>query len=181
MLISKSNLGRVAEEYVRNRSAMALNEAVEQVMRASRTGEVTVFLSHKHDEAQELRNTIALLHSLGVSVYVDWLDEAISPVTSGKTAQRIKQKIRANKKFILLATQGAISSKWCNWELGFGDAHKYVSDIALLPVTENDGTWKGNEYLQIYPAIEMEDEYPVRRYYVKHGPTKTPLADWLRM
>jgi hypothetical protein len=36
MLISKSNLGRVAEEYVRNRSAMALNEAVEQVLEAHR-------------------------------------------------------------------------------------------------------------------------------------------------
>jgi len=166
MLISKSHLGRVAEEYVRTRSMTAFSEAVEQAKRGSRPGEVTVFLSHKHDEAQELKNAIALLNSLGVSVYVDWMDEAMPSVTSGKTAQRIKQKIIDNKKFILLATQGAISSKWCNWELGFGDARKYSDNISLLPVTENDGTWKGNEYLQIYPAIEMEDQYPMGRYYV---------------
>ena len=123
MLISKMLLGRIGEEYVRAKSATALNEALKQTKRASRVGEVTVFLSHKHDEAQELRSAIALLHSLGVSVYVDWMDEAIPSVTSGKTAQRIKQKIIANKKFILLATEGAISSKWCK-RMGSGNSNK---------------------------------------------------------
>lgn len=180
MIITKAALGRVSEQYIRNRSMTAMNEAVGQVKRASRVGEITVFLSHKHDEAKELKDAIALLHSLGVSVYVDWMDEGMPSVTSGKTAERIKQKIQANKKFILLATDAAVASKWCNWELGYGDAHKYIKHIALLPIAENDGTWKGSEYLQIYPAIESDNTIGAGGYVVKHGTTRVSLAEWLR-
>jgi hypothetical protein len=180
MILTKAALGRVTETYIRNRSITAMNEAVGQVKRASRTGEVTVFLSHKHDEAKELKDAIALLNSLGVSVYVDWMDEGMPSVTSGRTAERIKQKIQNNKKFILLATDAVIASKWCNWELGYGDAHKYSKDIALLPVAENDGTWKGSEYLQIYPAIESDNQVGTVGYVVKHGETRVSLVEWLR-
>lgn len=180
MIITKSLLSQVGAEFVQRRSMTVLEEAVGQAKRASRAGEITVFLSHKHDEAKELREAIALLNSLGVSVYVDWMDQTMPLITSGTTATRLKQKIKSNKKFILLATDGAIASKWCNWELGYGDAHKYINDIALLPVAENDGAWKGNEYLQIYPSIESEAQYPTRGYFVKYGTDKTPLHEWLR-
>jgi hypothetical protein len=180
MILTKTALGRVSEQFIRNRTITAMNEAVGQVKRASRVGEITVFLSHKHDEAKELKDAIALLHSLGVSVYVDWMDDGMPSVTSGKTAERIKQKIQTNKKFILLATDAAVASKWCNWELGYGDAHKYLKDIALLPVAENDGTWKGSEYLQIYPAIEIENQAGGAAYIVKHGTTRVSLVEWLR-
>jgi predicted peroxiredoxin len=180
MILTKAGLSRVSEQFIRNRTIVAMNEAVGQVKRASRVGEITVLLSHKHDEAKELKDAIALLHSLGVSVYVDWMDEGMPSVTSGKTAERIKQKIQANKKFILLATDAAVASKWCNWELGYGDAHKYVKDIALLPVAENDGTWKGTEYLQIYPAIESDNQGGMVGYFVKHSATRVSLAEWLR-
>lgn len=175
MILTKAKLGFVGEQF-RALSYTAMNEALQQPKRASRTGEITIFLSHKHDELKELQNAIALLHFLGVSVYVDWMDGGMPSVTSGKTAERIKQKVKTNKKFILLATDAAIASKWCNWELGHGDAHKYSKDIALLPVAENDGTWKGNEYLQIYPAIERD----IQGYFVKHETTKISLVDWLR-
>ena len=180
MILTKAALSNAGVQFLRNSSAAAFNEAIGQVKRASRVDEITVFLSHKHDEAKELKDTIALLHSLGVSVYVDWMDEAMPSTTSGKTAERIKQKIKANKKFILLATDAAIASKWCNWELGYGDAHKYSHNIALFPVAENDGTWKGNEYLQIYPFVEYDKLLYMPIYFVKHGTTRVSLADWLR-
>lgn len=41
--------------------------------------------------------------------------------TSGLTATKIKYQIYKNDKFILLATDNAIASKWCNWEVGIGD------------------------------------------------------------
>lgn len=46
--------------------------------------------------------------------------------TCGRTAENIKEKIKKYDKFILVATEGAIASKWCNWELGFGDAQKFA-------------------------------------------------------
>lgn len=50
-------------------------------------------------------------------------------VTSGETAIRIKDRIDKCDKFILLATDKAVESKWCNWELGYGDAKKYPGEI----------------------------------------------------
>ena len=97
---------------------------------------ITVFLSHKHDEVAVLEDVICMLKSLGVYVYVDWLDEGMPKDTCGDTARRIKQKIKECRKFILLATEGAIASKWCNWELGYGDAQKYLANIAIMPITE---------------------------------------------
>lgn len=78
-------------------------------------------------------------------------------VTSGKTASKIKTRIRQCDKFILLATNSAVESKWCNWELGYGDSQKFDNnDIAILPLKKADMTdsaYKGNEYMQIYPYI----------------------------
>ena len=65
-------------------------------------------------------------------------------------AEKIKEQIKMNRKFILVATNKAIDSKWCNWELGFGDAHKYLENIALIPLADNASTWNGTEYLKIY-------------------------------
>jgi hypothetical protein len=80
--------------------------------------------------------------------------------TTGETAARIKEVIKYCDKFILLATEKAIESYWCNWELGIGDVHKFQRHIAILPVKdkgEYDFQYKGNEYLQIYPRIDYED------------------------
>lgn len=148
-IISKSRL----TEY-RNSTryySKTINESLKEFKAESRYSKVTIFLSHKHDETEELDSAISFLKKFGVEVYVDWLDEGMPRTTSGTTANRIKQKIKENKKFVFLATEGAISSKWCNWELGHGDAQKYFEHIAVLPVKNNYTDYSGAEYLQIYP------------------------------
>jgi len=89
-------------------------------------------------------------------------------------------KIRDQKKFILVATDNAIQSKWCNWELGYGDAQKFDRHIALLPLAENSGSWAGNEYLGIYPRIE--ESYFGSDIYNVIFPTgeSISLTQWLR-
>lgn len=73
---------------------------------------------------------------------------------NGETASRIKGKIETCDKFILLATDAAIQSKWCNWELGYGDAQKFkIGNIALMPIGRLNAKYAGNEYLNIYPHI----------------------------
>ena len=76
---------------------------------------VTIFLSHKHSDAEILKSFIFLLRKKGIDVYVDWMDYDMPKNTDGSTAERIKKKIKEMDKFILLATEDAISSKWCNW------------------------------------------------------------------
>lgn len=159
----------------------------------------TVFLSHKHKDLEELEEAtgvIELLEDLGVKVYIDSMDNKMPEQTSGETASRIKDVIKYCNKFILLATEKAIESYWCNWELGIGDVHKFERNIAILPVKEKgqyNHQYKGNEYLQIYPHIDYEDgtsryntgEIIPKGYYVAKPRNKegvriiTPLKTWL--
>jgi hypothetical protein len=135
-----------------------INESLIEFSSETKADKVTIFLSHKHDEVEELDSAITLLKSFGVSVYVDWQDKGMPKNTSGITAKRIKEKIKENQKFIFLATEGAIASKWCNWELGYGDAQKYIDNIALLPIKNDlNSVYSGSEYMQIYPTIEYLD------------------------
>jgi hypothetical protein len=169
-----------------------LNESLRQYKAESRYNKVTVFLSHKHDERELLDGAISFLKSQGVEVYVDWLDDGMPKHTSGETAKRIKEKIKENRKFILLASEGAINSKWCNWELGLGDAEKYIRNIAILPVEKENHSYSGSEYLQIYPYVVYENGYNTysdgnvikEGYYVRFpyengSYTIIPLERWL--
>lgn len=158
----------------------------------------TIFLSHKHEDLKDLRGVIGVLQQLGAKVYIDSMDNKMPEETNGDTATRIKKVIEYCDKFILLATDKAIESYWCNWELGIGDVHKYSRHIAILPIKEKgsyDFQYKGNEYLQLYSSIDYEDgtnryrtskEIIPRGYYVSHPKDKqgiryiTPLKDWLK-
>lgn len=163
----------------------------------------TVFLSHKHpkpdDEAglRDLGGVMGFLEDLGASIYIDARDNRMQGQTTGATAARIKEIIKASNKFILYATEKAIASYWCNWELGFGDTYKFIDNIAILPQKDtgtSDATYKGNEYLQIYPRIDYQDgttryassnEIIPEGYYIVKPPndkgTKiiTLLRDWI--
>jgi hypothetical protein len=138
---------------------VTLNESLRNFKNESSYFKTKIFLSHKHDEKEYLEAAISLLKTFGVDLYVDWLDEGIPKTTSGQTAVRIKQKIRENHKFILLGTEGAINSKWCNWELGLGDAAKYIEHIAILPIKKDYADFSDNEYLEIYPYIFNIDSF----------------------
>lgn len=142
----------------------SISDSLSEFKQENKVDKVNIFLSHKHNEKAELDSAISLLKKIGVNIYVDWLDEEMPKNTSGKTAQRIKTKIIENDKFILLATESAICSKWCNWELGFGDAQKYIKNIAIFPVRENGSNFSGSEYLDIYPRIEYVSKNSVTKW-----------------
>jgi hypothetical protein len=103
----------------------------------------TVFLSHKHDDLKDMRGFMGKLQDLGAKVYIDSMDNKMPNQTSGDTAKRIKEVIKYCNKFILLATDKAIESYWCNWELGIGDTHKFMNHIAILPLKDK-GTYDHN-------------------------------------
>lgn len=140
------------------------------------TYETIVFLSHKHNEIKEVKEAIVLLREHGSFVYVDWLDSSMPPSTNADTAKKLKQRIKQSKKFVLLATEEAISSKWCNWELGIGDGIKTPSNIALLPVSNDYQSYTGSEYLKLYPHIEKIDG---TYYVIDTDKNKTRLRSWL--
>lgn len=171
---SKDNIVNLSESYSRDKT------------------KPMVFLSHKHEEFIILQDVIAFLKEEGVDIYVDWMDDEMPAYTNVETAIRLKDKIKISNKFILVATENAINSKWCNWELGLGDAAKYIDHIALFPINSTLQSFKGSEYLKIYPHIEFEDGnhqylsglFIPKGYYVKiplnNGNLDlVPLKEWL--
>src|SRR5258706_6925439 len=102
----------------------------------------SIFLSHSHNDKDVIEQAKIFFENLGISIYVDWADKTMPESTNGVTAQKIKnQIISINDKFVLLATNNAIASKWCNWEVGIADPFKLPNKkIALLPLADNSGT-----------------------------------------
>ena len=118
-------------------SNVPLDEARGSVLQHSQYGvksATTVFVSHSHEDLADLKGLIGFLQrEYGVKVYIDSQDPTMPKVTTADTAINIKNRIRQCDKFILLATNKAIESKWCNWELGYGDADKFKKHIAIFP------------------------------------------------
>jgi len=148
------------------------------------TATTSIFLSHSHHDKDVVEQAKIFFENLGISIYVDWADETMPERTNGVTASKIKnQIININDKFILLATNNAIDSKWCIWEVGIADPFKLPNKkLAILPLADNSGTWKGNEYLQIYPRIERNPTKIGGVGYYVWFPDETwqTIEDWLR-
>lgn len=182
--ITRSQISLTAKYNVKSasRDSSLLLAIIKKALGNHSTYLTSVFLSHSHNDSELIEDIISILTKLNISVYVDWLDDNLTYPPSGKTAIHIKEAIKKNKKFILIASNSAINSKWCNWELGLGDSEKYLNNIALFPIADDSGLWLGNEYLQIYPyidksykSLEFSDEYIV------HYPDgkKINLIQWL--
>lgn len=170
-----------------------LNESRGEIIKPSYFAQrkVNVFISHKHDDLDDLMGLIGFLEKeFNVKAYIDSQDPAMPRKTSGETATILKDRIDECDRFILLATDGAIESKWCNWELGYGDAKK-GKKVALLPLKKLGISYTGNEYMEIYSFITYWDgseTYDTGKkvepgYYVATRTNKkytiTPLGEWL--
>lgn len=178
-LITKAEFSNIA-------NAKAGYKTLSTIVNESRTfsktsAKTSIFLSHSHNDKDVVQQAVTFFRTLGIAIYVDWMDETMPENTSGVTATNIKSKIISNDKFILLATNSAVASKWCNWEVGVGDTFKYSTNkLAILPLADNNSTWTGNEYLQIYPRIEkkysfINDDFEL----IFPNGTRMELKTWL--
>lgn len=164
-----------------SRSYLTFSSTLKEARSDNRNSKtVSVFLSHSHLDRDMIEAGVTIFKNLPVSVYVDWTDETMPETTNGITAAKIKQKIDDNRKFILLATNNAVISKWCNWELGVGDVKKLNQDhLAIIPLADNNGDWKGNEYLQMYPHIEQSDLHSDKFKVMYPNNHMIYLEEWL--
>lgn len=141
------------------------------------SAQATIFLSHSSKDRDLIEPAIAFLRSHGVSVYVDWMDEGMPDVVSGETAKRIKEKIRGQRKFMVMVTENSKDSRWVPWELGFADPVKGMNHIAILPVSEN-GSFVQNEYMTIYPKIQIVNN--IWWVWTDDPTSLTQLSEWLK-
>ena len=63
--------------------------------------QITKSLSH----SIRIKNLLKLLSEQGFYIYVDWNDSNMPRVTSGKTAKKIKEKIKTLQLFFFLASK----------------------------------------------------------------------------
>ncbi len=138
----------------------------------------TVFLSHSHHDEDLIESARKILSEYGADIYIDWKDPTMPEITSPETAQLIKDKIRNCHKFIMLASNNALDSRWVPWELGYADMSKGMENIAVFPVAGVYGGWNGSEYIAIYPKIEItvQADLAVYEYGSNTGPL---LSRWL--
>lgn len=171
-------------QFKNDAEAKSLSVLFETIFSRAFEKSLYVFISHKHEEEDYVYRLREVLKRYGFVGYVDWEDDGMPPMTNGETALKLKDRIRKSKKFILIATEAAIESKWCNWETGFADAYKYPDHIALFPIKKEYESYKGEEYLQIYPSIQIERNWSNEanfNYYVKYPNGEiTPLGNWLK-
>lgn len=185
------------DNFKNSQSQTVLNESIQRTRYFSATkpySGTTVFVSHKHDELDlgELNGVLGMLKQHNVIPYIDSMDNKMPEHTCAETAKRLKDVIKFCDKFILLATNRAVESYWCNWEVGIGDVHKYKQHIAILPMQDKGQLYKGNEYLKLYYSIEYyngsthysnSNEIIERGFYVRQpkedGNIIVPLQKWL--
>lgn len=164
-------------EYARGTQKGRLAEAARSSTRT--TSGPSVFLSHSHADRDIVEPAANFLASLGVIVYVDWMDPEMPAVTNPDTARRIREMIKLNRRFLVLATQRSLESRWVPWELGYADGEKKFSDIAILPVSESVYQTAPNEYIQVYQRIVEADQGGWYVFQPGKDRSSTTARDWL--
>jgi hypothetical protein len=114
-----------------------------------------IFLSHSSDDADMILGVKRMVEAVGLSVYVDWIDDGDMDRTrvDRGTAETLRSRMRASSTLVYADSVNAAESKWMPWELGFFDGIK-PQHIFILPLVNNaDSEYKGREYLNLYPDV----------------------------
>lgn len=123
-----------------------------------------VFLSHSYQDSDVILGVKAIIESLGLSVYVDWIDDGgldRNSVTA-KTAEILRVRMRQSSSLIYVHSAQSPDSKWMPWELGYFDGFR-PSFVWILPlVVSSDSEYKGQEYLGLYPTVDKLASLPSR-------------------
>lgn len=131
---------------------MLLNEAKRDF---STTKQYDIFLSHAYLDAELVLGIKSLLEKKGYRVYVDWIEDTQldrNNITK-ETAETIRNRMKQCKMLFYVTSQNAGHSKWMPWELGYFDGSK-PNKVWILPLLEHSWqTFKGQEYLSLYPVI----------------------------
>lgn len=113
-----------------------------------------VFLSHASKDAELILGVKSFFEAQGLTVYVDWEDAQLDRnKISRESADILRKRMRQSSSLIWIATGAASESKWMPWELGYFDGFK-PNQIAVMPLVDfSSETYKGQEYLALYPLV----------------------------
>lgn len=174
-LITESQVrGAAQAEVVRLRKTAA--RAVQDSATFSEWVTYDVFLSHSVRDAEIVLGVVALLKGQGLSVYVDWIvdPELDRSEVTAATAERLRVRMQSSRSLIYLHTENSPQSKWMPWELGYVDGR--TGRVAIFPVVKSpDSTFRGQEYLGIYPYVDGDQAV----LWVNKAATYEPVQRWV--
>ena len=144
-----------------------------------------VFLSHSYSDKELILGMKLGLEEFGYSVYIDWIeDDSIDRTNVTKeNVLWIKERMRNSKCLLYATSSNSFLSKWMPLELGFMDG--FNDKVAILPISKTEATsYKGAEYLGIYPYIDIEKEKDTGRMLLwitdqANRNIYTQFNDWL--
>ena len=145
-----------------------------------------IFLSHSYLDRKRIISLVELFNKAGYSVYVDWIDD--NQMDRSKvgvdTAQTLRKRMESSLCLAYVATSNTTTSKWCPWELGYADGSK-DGRCCILPIMENANSYKGQEYLGLYPYIDYVNYNNSTKYDFwvndpKNAACYVRLREWLR-
>lgn len=156
-LISEEFLrGLTRERQVNLSKGLSAPEVLNESFNINKTYDI--FLSHSYIDKEKIASVKYYLELLGLSVYIDWIDDKqlVRNMVTKETANRIKTRMKKCKSLIYVFSDNSNLSKWMPWELGYFDGIK--GRIAVLPIARfsNNNVYKGTEYLSIYPYITVD-------------------------
>ena len=149
------------EAYSRNAASIFLKNRANEFEYSEK---YDVFLSHAYTDARIVRQVRRRLLDLGLSVYVDWIEDKQLDRgnVNSSTALVLRNRMNNCGSLIYLTSDAAEKSVWMPWELGYMDS--FTNRVAIAPIVDDDDAeFSGREYLSIYPYIELTDSYSFAR------------------
>jgi hypothetical protein len=128
----------------------------EEMAASSYVSKFDVFLSHSYDDAEIILGVKRIIEGMGLTVYVDWIDDAKldrSRVTK-ETAAVLRARMKSCNCLVYAHSPNAADSKWMPWELGYFDGYR-ESSVWILPLVKDyDWEFTNQEYLGLYPTVD---------------------------
>jgi hypothetical protein len=179
-LLQESYLRNLSAQRVRNDSRYSSYsaESVHDSIRKSLLSESSVkfsagqktfdvFLSHSYSDKELILGIKTCLENFGYSVYVDWIED-YSMDRAHVTKENViwlKERMKTSRCLLYATSSNSSSSKWMPWELGYMDGIK--DKVAILPISQtHQASYNGNEYLGIYPYVDMETAQSSNQYFL---------------
>ncbi len=154
---------------------------MERKNRATDNSEISVFVSYDPGDEEAMLSVLLLLDSAGVKI-CPVLPGSL--VTSGQGSDKddsVRKNIARCSRFVFIATDNAMRSPRCNWELGIGDGLMTPANIAVMPVTEQRGaTWSCPDHLLAYPMLVTDNDFFIGEFFIESMDRKISLTGWLR-
>lgn len=162
----------------------ARRELKRETFKKNSANRYDIFLSHRIDDAKIIYALKYILETFGFAVFVDWIDAPMisrSDVTS-ETAERLRSVMKQSDSLLYAQSRNSSSSKWMPWELGFSDG--LHGKVGIIPITETETgseSFRGQEYLGIYPYITLtDDKQGLPKLWINRNVEKyTLLKHWL--